>query len=191
MKKRKLPAACLERWIDSVSSSTLPLLAGFSTTSVIVVSDDATRFRCPGMTILFFTIATVVLIAAVQCAYHARISLSVVSRDGSSAHSRAPLIAPDTAGPVNRQQGVDYQRGLKLTKTTRWTYDIGLLALLAGLCLAVAPLRAATGAEAYIRWAASAIALCAAVAELVWTVVDPLLRSELGNQQPVSAALHP
>lgn len=73
-KNDKPPAARLKLWIDSVSSATLPLLAGFSTTSVVVVSDDAANFRWPGATILAFTIAAVVLIAAVQFAYHARIS---------------------------------------------------------------------------------------------------------------------
>jgi hypothetical protein len=39
-KNDKPTGARLKLWIDSVSSATLPLLAGLSTTSVIVVSDD-------------------------------------------------------------------------------------------------------------------------------------------------------
>jgi hypothetical protein len=72
----KPTAARLKLWVDSVSSATLRLLAGFSTTSVVVVSDDAANLRWPGTAILALAIAAVVLIAAVQFAYHARIALS-------------------------------------------------------------------------------------------------------------------
>ena len=58
--------ARLKIWVDSVSSATLPLLAGFSTTAVIVVSDDAANFRWPGATILVLAIAAVVLILALS-----------------------------------------------------------------------------------------------------------------------------
>jgi hypothetical protein len=37
----------LKRWISSVGTVTLPLLAGFSVTSVVVVSDDAPSFELP------------------------------------------------------------------------------------------------------------------------------------------------
>jgi hypothetical protein len=74
--ERKPTGRTVKLWVDSVSSATLPLLAGFSTTSVVVVADDAQNFRWSGWTVLFLAIAAVVLIAAVQCAYHARIALS-------------------------------------------------------------------------------------------------------------------
>jgi hypothetical protein len=48
----KLHEARLKRWINSVNTVTLPLLAGFSITSVVVVSDDAGNFQLPGATIL-------------------------------------------------------------------------------------------------------------------------------------------
>lgn len=139
--------ARLKLWIDSVSSATLPLLAGFSTTSVVVVCQDPKAFRWPGATILALAIAAVVLIAAVQFAYHARIALS----------------------------DDEYKRGLAFTKGTRWAYDIGLFFLLAGLSLAVAPPYHATGVQANLQWYASAIAFVACDLELLWTVVDPLL----------------
>jgi hypothetical protein len=79
-------AARLEKWVDAVGIATLPLLAGFSTTSVIVVSDDAANFRWPGFTVLALTIAAILLIGAIQFAYHARIELSISSdRKDSSA----------------------------------------------------------------------------------------------------------
>ena len=82
-------AARLERWADSVGNVTLPLLAGFSTASAVVVSDDAGNFQWPGATILALVFAAVALIVAIQCAYHARIYLSECSdrkdNKGSSA----------------------------------------------------------------------------------------------------------
>jgi hypothetical protein len=177
-KNDKPPAARLKLWIDSVSSATLPLLAGFSTTSVVVVSDDAANFRWPGATILVFTVAAVVLIAAVQFAYHARISLAeLTGRKGSPAPSQDISHNETDAQQIIEQQDGCYKQGLTRTKRTRWAYDIGLFALLAGLGLAVAPLRA-TGVQAGLRWGAFGLAFLAAVLELVWTVVDPLLRSE-------------
>jgi hypothetical protein len=73
---RKPTGRTVKLWVDSVSSATLPLLAGFSTTSVVVVTDDAQNFRWSGWTILTLAIAAVVLIAAVQFSYHARIALA-------------------------------------------------------------------------------------------------------------------
>ena len=171
-------AARLKLWIDSVSSATLPLLAGFSTASVVVVSDDAANFRWPGATILAFTVAAVVLIAAVQLAYHARISLSELSgREGSPAPSQDISHSQTATQQIRQPQDSNYKQGLTRTKRTRRAYDSGLLALLVGLGLAVAPLRA-TGLQADFRWGASGLAFLAAVLELVWIVVDPLLRSE-------------
>jgi hypothetical protein len=51
--------ARLKRWIDSVGTVTLPLLAGFSITAVVVVSDDAANFLLPGVTILVLASARV------------------------------------------------------------------------------------------------------------------------------------
>ena len=65
----------LKRWINSVGTVTLPLLAGFSVTSVVVSDDDA-NFRWPAPTVLALAVAALVLIAAVQCAYHAHVCLS-------------------------------------------------------------------------------------------------------------------
>lgn len=176
-KNDKPPAARLKLWIDSVSSATLPLLAGFSTTSVVVVSDDAANFRWPGATILALTVAAIVLIAAVQLAYHARISLSELSgREGSLAPSQDIGHSETDTQQIRQQRDGYYKQGLWRTQLTRWAYNIGLLSLLVGLGLAVAPLHA-TGVQADLRRVASGLAFLAAVAELVWTVVDPLLRS--------------
>ena len=168
-RKRKPTGRTVKLWVDSVSSATLPLLAGFSTTSVVVVADDAQNFRWSGWTVLSLAVAAVVLIAAVQFAYHARIALSewCEREDGKGLSIPSQVI---------RQQDAYYKRGVFWTKWTRVTYDVGLFALLLGLGLAVAPYHV-TGGEARARWLAAAFAFLACVLEFLWTVVDPLLRS--------------
>jgi hypothetical protein len=137
----KTTEARVRTWIDSVGTVTLPLLAGFSITSVVVAADDAGNFRWPGLTILVLTFAALVLLGAVQSAYHARLYLS-------------------RADP-------DYDKAWSWVGWTRSLYDIGLLALLAGLGLVVVPLHY-VGREAGFRWAAVGLALCACVVEFVW-----------------------
>jgi hypothetical protein len=137
----KSAEARAKSWIDSVGTVTLPLLAGFSITSVVVVSDDAGNFRWPGLTILVLTIAALVLLGAVQSAYHARLYLS--------------------------KDNPDYDKAQYWVWWTRTLYDIGLLTLLAGLGLVVVPLHY-VGREAGLRWTAAGLALCAFVVEFVW-----------------------
>jgi hypothetical protein len=182
-KNGKPTAARLKLWVDSVSSATLPLLAGFSTTSVVVVSDDAANFRWSGATILALAIAAVVLIAAVQFAYHARIALSESSdqEDGQESPVPSQGNSHNDANTQQIQQHNDYNRGLAWIRRTRWAYDVGLLSLLAGLGLAVAPYHV-DGTEAFLRWLASGLAFFACALELRWTVVDPLLRAGKAKQ---------
>ncbi len=170
----KPAASRLERWVDSIGSATLPLLAGFSTTSVVVVSDDAGNFRWPGATILALAIASVVLIAAIQFAYHARIYLS----EWSGQKDREPLPSPsqasgsDDAGKQNAnsaQQKSDYELGLRWTKWTQRAYHIGIVTLVLGLALAVAP-HGTTGAEGTLRWCAFGLAAVTCAVEAIYVV---------------------
>lgn len=172
-RERKPTGRTVKLWVDSVSSATLPLLAGFSTTSVVVAADDAQNFRWSGGTVLFLAIAAVVLIAAVQFAYHARIALSEWCEREDEKEREKVLSTPSQE---IRQRDAEYQRGVFWTKLTRGAYDVGLLALLLGLGLAVAPYHV-TGGEANARWWAAAFAFLACLAEFFWIVVDPLLRS--------------
>jgi hypothetical protein len=140
----------LKRWVDSVGTVALPLLAGFSITAVVVVSEDATNFRWPGATILVLAFAAIVLIVAVQCSYHAHIYLS--------------------------KKDPDHKNGVTWAKRTRWCYDAGLLALIAGMALIVAP-HGATGIQGSFRWGAVALTALAFIGEVIWLLVDPWLRS--------------
>jgi hypothetical protein len=135
----------LGRWVHAVGEVTIPLFAGFSVTSVLVVSNDPANFRWPGPAILALTIASVVLIASVQCAYHARLHL----------HSQAG---------ASSSRGFSDTKGERWAKGTRITYHCGIVALLAGLGLALAPLHG-KGMENGLRWSASAIAFGACALE--------------------------
>jgi len=127
----------LRQWIRAVGDVTTPLLAGFSVASVIVVSDDAGNFRWPGATILVLAIAAITLIAAVQCAYHTRLYLSA-----------------------------DPKWGARWAAGTRIFYHSGIVALLAGLGLALAP-QHGSSTEAGLRWSAMSITLLACAGESI------------------------
>ena len=140
--------ARVKKWVSKVGTVTLPLLAGFSFTSVIVVSsDDAAKFLCPGLTILTLVVATLVFIVAVQCAYHAQIYFV--------------------------KEAPDYERAAYWYRWTRRAYDVGLFALFFGLGLAVAP----PGSADDLRWSAASLAWLACLGELVWIRLDGWVRS--------------
>jgi hypothetical protein len=59
------------KWAESVGNVAAPLLAGFGLTSVIMVSEDAGKFRWPDAAIVSLTIAAVTLIGALECSKYA------------------------------------------------------------------------------------------------------------------------
>jgi hypothetical protein len=140
--------ARVKKWVGKVGGVTLPLLAGFSFTSVIVVSsDDAEHFLLTGLTILTLVVATLVLIVAVQCAYHAQIYFI--------------------------KEDLDNTRAMNWYRWTRRWYDVGLFALFFGLGLAVAP----PGGADDLRWSAASLAWLACLGEVVWILLDRWVRS--------------
>jgi hypothetical protein len=142
--------ARLKRWVNSVSTVTLPLLAGFSITSAVVVSSNIKDFLWPGAAIVVLTFAALVLIISVQCAYHAHVYLG--------------------------GQDPEQEKGVYWAQWTRRFYDAGLFAVLFGLALAVAP-RDTTDVQAGFQWAASVLAWLLCVGEVVWVWRDDWLRS--------------
>jgi hypothetical protein len=102
------------RWIGAVGEVSIPVLAGFSFTAVIVVTDDAVNFRWPGAVILALTIASILLILAIQGSGQARM------------HFSSPAEEPETAASQADQ-------GKKWAMRTRICHLWGLVALFAGL----------------------------------------------------------
>jgi hypothetical protein len=67
----KLSAAD-RHWIQSVGNIAAPLLAGFSFTAAITLSDDFNNFRWASAAILSLAVAAIALIGAVQFSKYAR-----------------------------------------------------------------------------------------------------------------------
>lgn len=147
--------ARLDAWVRSVGTTTLPLLAGFSTTSVVVVADGSDHFRWPGITICCLSAASALLILAVQRAYHACMLLA----EG----------APEEDDI--RRAGVWRQ-----VVRTRVFYRVGVLLFLAGLALAVAPVHRVPGVEDWFRWGGTGIAGAVCVFECCWMARDAWMR---------------
>lgn len=143
----------MEAWIRSVGTTTLPLLAGFSITAVVVVAGNAAVFLWPGAAVFLLTVAVVALMIAVQRAYHA---CMYFSEDRSG-------IAP------NRVQN--------WVRHTRRAYRIGVLFFLAGLALVVAP-KHVGDAQDIFRLAAAIMASGACVYEGWWMIRDLWMRPD-------------
>jgi hypothetical protein len=155
--------------MDSVGSVAAPLLAGFSLASVIVISDDAANFRWPGAAMLGLAIAAVMFIGAVQCAFNARQYI----------WSAADVLAwwPDMKENSPREERLRSEQDWAFRRWQAWTawtsrsYELGILALLAALALALPP-QHAMSAQGSLRWAASGVAFAACIGETIWIVVN-------------------
>lgn len=141
--------ARFKRWVNSVGTVALPLLAGFSITSVVVVSDDDAKFLWPGATILFLVLAALLLMLTVLCVYHARIYLP--------------------------KKDPDHGKFLFWAKLARRAYDTGLCALLIGLALVVAP-RHFSGTQDYFRVIAAVVVGLACLGNVIWAKRDGWMR---------------
>lgn len=133
-------------YIKSVGEIAAPLLAGFSFTGVIAISSAADHFRWPGPTVLALTLASVLLIAAVQSAKYA---------DQKRQHVRGRHWSPETWRLVMRN-----------------SYHAGIVALLLGLAFALAPKQATAGQDGL--WSAARyLAFAACGAEFLVFVTHP------------------
>ena len=160
--------------MDSVASVAAPLLAGFSLASVIVVSDDAANFRWPGAAILALAIGAVALIGSVQCAYNARQYLW----SGAEVSDWWPEMTADSALEtlLRDEQAEAFHRWEIWARWARVTYNLGILALLAGLGLGLAPPHG-RGFQENLRWAAVIVAFAACAGEALWIVTASWRRS--------------
>jgi hypothetical protein len=154
--------------IDSVGTVASPLLAGFSLTTTALIGDDAKNFRWPGAAMLAFVIAAVLLIEAVQCAFNARQCI------WSAGDVRTWW--PDMLEGSDREQKLRSEQDYSFRKWETWsewasrTYNLGIVALLAALGLALPP--HAADIESSLRWTASGVAFAACAGEIVWVVIS-------------------
>lgn len=154
--------------IDSVGSIAAPLLAGFSLASVLLVADDAANFRWPGGAVLALSVAAVLLIGSVQCAFNARQYL----------WSAADVADwwPDMKADSPREQllRTEQERAFRKwdvwVQWTRLTYHTGIVALLAALGVALPP-QNGSSPEGALRWAAAGVAFAGCAGEVAWILI--------------------
>jgi hypothetical protein len=137
-----------KRWIKSVGGVAAPLLAGFSFTAVIAISADPGRFRWPGQAALALTLASILLIVAVQAAKRA---------DARSPRASSPLAAR------SRWRLAD-----PWYLWMRPAYHTGIVLILLGLGFVLFPRQAAQGHGWLL--AASRLAFAACLAECVFII---------------------
>lgn len=151
--------------VESLGTVAAPLLAGFSLASVIVVTDDSTNFRWPGAAAFALVVAAVMMIGAVQCGFNSRQYLW----SGAEVREWWPDMRDDSAREtvLREQQALAFHRWDVWATWMRVTYNLGILALLVGLALALPP-QHDTEAQANWRWAAAGLAFAACAAEVFW-----------------------
>jgi CHASE1-domain containing sensor protein len=163
----------LDAWIKSVGDISAPVLAGFSVTVVIVVSDNAGSFRWPGWAILALTVAAIALIATLQCARHAL----------KNRWPRADeAIAPKLRKHIWYLKLTPGERAWFWRRRTRNFYHSGLTALLAGLALTLAPPSGAR--EEGVRWLASGLAFVACLIEAFVFLVNSYSTDDQAETSP-------
>ena len=157
--------------IDSVGGVASPLLAGFSLATTVLISDDAKDFRWPGVAMVIFVIAAVLLIEAVQCSFNAR--KYIWSAGDVTAWWPDMQIGTNREENLQEEQRIAYSKWQTWSAWTRWAYNLGIVALLAALGSALPP-QHATDAQGTLRWVAAGIAFAACIGELVWFGISRL-----------------
>jgi hypothetical protein len=152
----------LRRWVDRIGDATIPLFAGFGFTTLTIVSADADKFRWPGLTILVLAITSAFLIMAVQSTHQARMYLPTLEDFQKLRESE------DSPPNWANENSVEYKRARIWGTATRATYHLGIVSLLAGLGLALAP-PGSKGVDYVLRWSASAIAFSVCLLEFAGT----------------------
>jgi hypothetical protein len=170
--------------IDSVGGVAAPLLAGFSLASVIVVSDDAANFRWPGAAMLCLAIAAVMLVGTVQCAFNARQYIW----SGAEVQAWWPDMKEKSEREerLREEQDWAFRRWQAWTTWTRRTYELGILALLVALALALPP-QHGMGIQGGLRWVASSVVFAACAGEVAWIAAN-LWRASHGSRHDTSTS---
>ena len=142
------PGGTGEYWFRSVGDVAAPLLAGFSFTAIVTLSNETGQHRWLGWTLLAFTVATVSLITALES--------SKYTRDKSKSEATR-----------KRMEG-----------WTRNFYHLGIVAVLLGLGLALAP-QHGKGLQDTVQWVASVVAFvsCGVAAAMSVPAVNKLVTS--------------
>lgn len=158
--------------LQSAGSVAAPLLAGFCFALVGLVLTSPERIRWPDATLVLLTAAGLSLIAAVQCAAWAR------RWDVSPAEilSWWPDFAalPEAAQEhVYEEQRTHAGRYVRWARAARLSYNAGILALLAGVTVLLAPPDHYSVVS--LRGVAMLLGLLGFLGELAWVIISEFL----------------
>lgn len=153
--------------LDQTGSIATPLMAGFAlTTALLVLTTTAATFRWPNLALLLLTISVVLLVMSVQAAQWAR---SFRVHPGEVQHWW-PNMTPGDRAMWQQEVARHHEARALWSSVQRWTYRPGLLALLAGLTVALVPPVPGPGAPSIsqVRWAAVGVSCCGVLLEAIW-----------------------
>ncbi|MFI5876470.1 hypothetical protein ACIBAH_29260 [Streptomyces sp. NPDC051445] len=153
---------------QSMSGGAAALLGGFSIALTGVIAQAPDAIRWPGWSLLLLTLASVSLVACVQCGFWAR-SYMYSYQEIADWRSNDPTVWTDyEAKKLRSKQEEDAREGSDWEDRAEWTYHLGLLLLAIGLGLVLAP--ADDSNEPWVRWIAAIIAFAAGIAQVLWSL---------------------
>ncbi|MEV6378623.1 hypothetical protein AB0M31_04295 [Streptomyces sp. NPDC051773] len=154
--------------IEAATNIAAPLLAGFSITTIGVVSADSDKFRWPSIALLLLTLAAILLVASLQLGFHARMHL----------YSKADLAAwwgeETDLEQLKEEQVADMESWRRIKGLARVAYNAGIVFLAVGISAALVPRSEEDSVNAALRWAACGLGLTAAALEFANGVVNPI-----------------
>ena len=155
---------------QTIGSVAAPLLAGFGVAMIGLILTAAPQLlRWPEWVMVPLAVSVALLLACVQFSFRARRRWSTPSE--------IEQWWPDATEGYRQKRMRDEQRADKgafdrWTKLARWTYDLGIVALLIALSLLLAPAPGSEGPNE--RWFTVGIFAVCALGEAAWIAADHL-----------------
>ncbi|WP_225826487.1 hypothetical protein [Streptomyces naphthomycinicus] len=142
-----------------------PLLAAAAITAIGVVLADGDKLRWPDATVFALTVCATLFVFSIQRSFNARAHLfNAADADDWFGTENRP---PDTV--LKQHQHAGFKKWRTSVRGATNAYNLGVVTLGLGACLALAPPENATFWQAFFRWAASGVAALSAGVEGIST----------------------
>ncbi|MFD5341943.1 hypothetical protein [Streptomyces hawaiiensis] len=150
---------------ESIHFVAAPLLAAAAITAIGVILADGDKLRWPDAAVLALTVCVTLFVFSIQRSFNARAHLfSAADIDDWFGTAYRP---PDTVLKQHQHAGVKKWRTTVRGATN--AYNLGVVTLGLGACLALAPPEDTTFWQAFFRWTASGVAAVSAGTEGIST----------------------